>query len=89
MSIKAYRLLLATLRMAEYDGSQCTRLTCLATDGICHRGFSAVIPPVDLTDTCEREEAYHTLCEIIAERTSRFGIFLDMPRDTLDKRIVY
>lgn len=89
MSIREYRLLLAILRTAEYDGSQCTRLTCLATDGICHRGFSAVIPPVDLTDSYEREEAYHTLCEIIAERTSLLGIFLDMPRDTLDRRIVY
>lgn len=89
MSIKEYRLLLATLRTAEYDGCPCTRLTCLATDGICHRGFSAVIPPVDLTDTYARDEAYHTLCEIIAERTSRLGIFLDVPRDTLDRRIVY
>lgn len=87
--VRDFRLLLATLRTAEYDGYLCTRLSCLVTDGIIDRGFSAVIPPVDLTDTYEREKAYHTLCDIISERASQCWISLDMPHDTLDRRIVY
>lgn len=87
--MKAFRVLLATLRTAEYDGYMCTRLACLATDGKINCSFSAEISPVDLTDTYERDEAYRVLCEIISERTSRYGIFVELPFDTLDRRVVY
>lgn len=87
--MKNFTSVLVTLRTAEYDGYTCTRLACLATDGKINRCFSAVIPPADLTDTYERDEAYRLLCDIISERTSRYGIFLELPFDTLDRRVVY